>query len=262
MRVIIILIVMVVSMCGYVKAEDWAIDDFYRDTPHVLILSINPIDLRFKKESYGVEYKEREKTLEEDFHEFVKENLYTYTMLWSIRVIYDPENVRAVFTPSSFPRWLTNNINGWQGCNGKKASRGQCSVRKSFTAFPLWDGDYPKTNLIQHPVFGAGTYLYYRAKGYDRAASSLASFGLSALYEYTVEGWMQPPSITDLIITPGLGVPLGIVLEEASNLLAESDNQFIRALSYVVNPARVLIPGGEVAWHTLLGRTVALQFSW
>jgi uncharacterized protein DUF3943 len=262
MRVIIILIVTVVSMCGYVKAEDWVIDDFYRDSPRVLILPTKPIDLRFKKESYGIEYKEREKTLREDFNEFVKENLYTYTMLWSIRVIYDPENVRAVFTPSSFPRWLTNNINGWQGCNGKKASRDQCSARKPFTAFPLWDGDYLKTNLIQHPVFGAGTYLYYRAKGYDKAASSLASFELSALYEYTVEGWMQPPSITDLILTPGLGVPLGMILEETSHLLAESDNQFIRALSYVVNPAKVFVPDGEVAWSTLLGRTVAFQFSW
>ncbi|MGE5445475.1 MAG: DUF3943 domain-containing protein, partial [Ignavibacteriales bacterium] len=106
------------------------------------------------------------------------------------------------------------------------------------------------------------TYLYYRAKGYDRAASSLASFGISALYEYTVEGWMQPPSLTDLILTPGLGVPLGIVLEETSNLLAENDNQFIRALSYVANPARVFIPNGEVAWHTLMGRTIAFQFSW
>jgi hypothetical protein len=262
MRVIITTLITVFILCGHVKAQDWAVNDIYRDTPRVLIQSTQPINLKFEKESNGIEFKEREKTLGEDFHEFVKENLYTYTMLWSIRVIYDPENVRAVFTPSAFPKWLLNNVNGWQGCNGMAASRGQCSARKPFTAFPLWDGDYAKTNLIQHPVFGASTYLYYRAIGYDRTASSLASFGLSALYEYTVEGWMQPPSITDLILTPGLGVPLGIILEETSNLLAESDSQLIRALSYVFNPTRVFIPDGKVAWHTLLGRTIAFQFNW
>ena len=262
MRVVIMLFVIVVGMSGYVEAEDWAVDDLYRDTPRVLILPTKPIDLRFEKESYGIEYEEREKTLKEDFHEFVKENLYTYAMMGSIRVIYDPENVKAVFTPSSFSRWLTNNITGWQGCNGKAASRGQCSVRKPFTSFPLWDGDYLKTNLVQHPIFGAGTYLYYRAMGYDRIASSLASFEISALYEYTVEGWAQPPSITDLVVTPALGVPLGIVMEETSNLLAQSDNQFIRALSYVANPARIFIPDGQVAWGTLLSRTISFQFTW
>jgi uncharacterized protein DUF3943 len=261
-RAITIVVITILNLSEYVKAADWTIDDFYRDSPRVFMLQTNPIDLEFDKKSNGIGYIERKKTLQEDFHEFLKENLYTYTMLWSIRVIYDPQNVQAVFTPSSFRRWLTNNITGWQGCNGKAASRGQCSARKPFTAFPIWDGDYVKTNLVQHPIFGAGVYLYYRANGYDRTASSLASIGLSALYEYTVEGWMQSPSITDLILTPGLGIPLGIVLEETSNLLAESDNQFIRGLSYAVNPARVFIPDGQIAWHTLLGRTVTLQFSW
>jgi uncharacterized protein DUF3943 len=261
MRVIITLFIALVSMCGYVEAQDWAVDEIYRDSPRVFVQPTKPINLRFERDSDEIEYKEREKTLEEDFNEFIKENLYTYTMLWSIRVVYDPENVQAVFKPTSFPKWL-NNITGWQGCNGKAASRGQCSVREPFTAFPVWDGDYVKTNLVQHPIFGAGVYLYYRAMGYDRTASSLASFGVSALYEYTVEGWMQPPSITDLILTPGIGVPLGMVLEETSNLLAESDSQLIRGLSYVFNPTRVLIPDGQVAWHTVLGRTVAFQFYW
>lgn len=219
------LVLTVVILSAYAKAQDWTISEIYGDTRPVLIQLREPI--RLDKESSVSDYVERDKTLEKDFHEFLKENIYTYAMLWSIRVIYDPENVRAVFTPSSFPKWL-NNITKWQGCNGKKASRGLCSVRKPFTAFPLWDGDYLKTNLVQHPVFGAPTYLYYRAKGYDRAGSSLASFELSALYEYTVEGWMQPPSITDVILTPSLGVPLGIVLEETSKLLAKSDSQFIR----------------------------------
>jgi hypothetical protein len=261
-RAILILIIPVLSVSGYVKAADWAVDDIYRDSPRVFILQARPIDLKFEKKSNGIEYKDREKTLQEDFHEFMKENLYSYAMLWSIRGVYDPQNVQAVFTPSAIPKWL-HNMAGWQNCNLSKANHGLCSPeRKPFTSFPLWDGDAIHTNLVQHPIFGAGVYLYYRQLGYDRTASSLASFLTSALYEYTVEGWNQPPSITDLVVTPGLGVPLAIVLEETSNLLAESDSQFIRALSYVFNPAKILIPEGQISWNTLLSRTIAFRFSW
>jgi hypothetical protein len=73
---------------------------------------------------------------------------------------------------------------------------------------------------------------------------------------------MQSPSITDLILTPGLGVPLGVVLEETSNFLARSDSQFIRALSYLINPARIVIRDGQLSSSTVLSRTIAFQFSW
>lgn len=262
MRVIIILIVAVVSMCRYVKAADWVSDDIYRNTSHLLIQPTKPVDLRLKKESNRIEYKEREKTLRKDFNEFLKENVFTYAMLWSARGMYDPENVRTVFTFSSIPKWL-HNMTEWQNCNQAKFEHHRCSpASKPFWVFPLWDGDAIHTNLVQHPIFGAGTYLYYRQMGYDRAASSLASAELSALFEYTVEGWMQSPSLTDLILTPSLGVPLGIVLEETSNLLAKSDSQFIRALAYLVNPASIVIQNNQIVWSTVLSRTIAFQFSW
>ena len=82
------------------------------------------------------------------------------------------------------------------------------------------------------------------------------------VYEYTVEGLKQSPSLNDIIFTPGLGVPLGIVLEETSNRLAKSDSQALRLISYVVNPTRAVIPDGRIAWRNFLGRTVAFQFSW
>ena len=260
-RAIIILIVTVVSMCGYVEAEDWAIREVYGDTHPVLIRPINPIDLRFEKESSLPDYKEKEKTLRSDFDEFIKENLFTYTMLWAGRGLYDPQNVKEIFT-TPLSKYL-HNITGWQGCNGIKADKGLCSPRRrSFLNPPLWDGDLIKTNLIQHPVFGASAYLYYRARGFDRPASGLASFLTSALYEYTVEGLRQSPSLNDIILTPGLGIPLGIVLEEASNRLAKSDSQALRLMSYVVNPTRAVIPDGRIAWQNFLGRTVAFRFSW
>jgi len=188
MRITITLFVIIASMHRYAKAQDWAIDDIYGDSPRLLILRKKPINLKFEKKANGIEYKDREKTLQEDFHEFMKENLYSYAMLWSIRGVYDPQNVQAVFTPSAIPKWLRNMV-GWQNCNLSKANHGLCSPEGiPFTAFPLWDGDAIHTNLVQHPIFGAGVYLYYRQLGYDRSASSLASFGVSALYEYTVEG--------------------------------------------------------------------------
>src|ERR1700737_2753844 len=108
MRAIITLVATIFCVSGYVEAEDWAIRDIYGDMHPVLIVPTKPIDLRFNKESPVLDYLERKKTLKEDFHEFVKENLYTYTMLWSIRVVYDPQNVQAVFSPSSLPKWLNN----------------------------------------------------------------------------------------------------------------------------------------------------------
>jgi hypothetical protein len=260
MRVLII--VSVIGVSTQVEAEDWVIRDIYGGTTPLLIQPKKPINLKFEKESNGIEYKEKEKTLREDLDEFIKENLFTYTMLWSARGMYDPENVRMVFTLSSIPKWL-HNITEWQNCNQAKFEHHRCSpASKPFWTFPLWDGDAIHTNLVQHPIFGSGTYLYYRQMEYDRAASSLASFELSALYEYTVEGWMQSPSITDLIVTPSLGVLSGITLEETSNLLAKSDSQFIRALSYVVNPAKIVIRDGQLSWSTVLSRTITFQFSW
>jgi len=260
-RAIIILVITVLSVTGYVEAQDWAINDIYGDAPHLLIQPTTPIDLRFKKESSLSNYKEEEKTLSSDLDEFIKENLFTYTMLWAGRGLYDPGNVKLIFT-TPLSKYL-HNITGWQGCNGIKADKGLCSPRRRpFLNPPLWDGDLIKTNLVQHPVFGASSYLYYRASGYDRTASGLASFLTSALYEYTVEGFKQSPSLNDIILTPGLGVPLGIVLEETSNQLAKSNSQALRLMSYVVNPTRAIIPDGRIAWGNFLGRTVAFQFSW
>lgn len=257
----VLIIILVVGVSAQVEAEDGAVRDVYGDTQPLLMQPTKPIDLRFEKKSSFSDYKEEEKTLGSDFDEFVKENLFTYTMLWTGRGLYDPGNVKLIFT-TPLSKYL-HNITGWQGCNGIKADKGLCSPkRKPFSNPPLWDGDLIKTNLVQHPVFGASSYLYYRARGYDRTASGLASFLTSALYEYTVEGFKQSPSLNDIILTPGLGVPLGIVLEETSNRLAKSDSQALRLMSYVVNPTRAVIPDGRIAWQNFLGRTVAFQFSW
>lgn len=261
MGVIITLVVTVLSVSTYVDAESWAIRDIYGDASPLLIQPIKPIDLRFMKESSASDYREKEKTLSSDFDEFIKENLSTYAFIWVGRLLYSPGNVKAVFTTP--PHKFLHNITGWQGCDGGKSRPGICSnPRRPFWKPALLDGDSFHTNFIQHPVFGAASYLYYRARGYDRTASGLASFLTSTFYEYTVEGWRQSPSFEDMIVTPGLGILLGISLEETSNWLAERDNHALRLLSYIVNPARVLIPNGNIAWQNVLTMQVAFQFNW
>ena len=259
MRVIITLFITVVGMCGYAKAADWVVDDLYDDTPRVLTRPPKPIDITLKKESYGIEYIEREKSLKSDFDEFMKETLFDYSIIWAGRFYFVPKNATQLF---DFPKWF-HNISGWQGCRGIMARDNLCSpARTPFLKPALWDGDALHTNLERHPAFGAAAYLYYRGMGYDRLTSSFASFLQSALFEYTIEGWQQSPSFTDIIVTPGLGVPFGMFLELTSNWLAGRDSQVLRVLSYVINPTKMFASNGNIALQNFQGGTVSLQFNW
>ena len=261
-RIILVFItsyVTVMNMSGYVKAADWVIDDLYYDTPSVLTRATKPINLTLKKEYSGIEYKEREKSIKSDFDEFMKETIFDYSVIWVGRFYFTPENGAQLF---DFPRWL-HNLSGWQGCRGSSARKNLCSPATSpFSKPALWDGDPLHTNLERHPAFGAAAYLYYREMGYDRVTSSFASFLQSALFEYTIEGWQQSPSFTDIIVTPGLGVPFGMFLEITSNWLAESDSQALRVLSYVINPTKMFVSNGDVALQNFQGGTISLQFNW
>lgn len=224
--------------------------DLYGGTP-VVLPSNNTVDLTLKKEALYIKLG-KEKTLGSDTDDFIRSSLLAYSFIWMERVYISPSNFRKLIT-TSFPEYLYN-ITGWQGCRGAKARRGLCSPkRKSFLNPPVDDGDPFLTNYIEHPLVGMTYYLYYRARGYDRRSSIFGSFMLSTLFEYTVEGWQQPPSFNDLILTPGIGVPLGIILEESSNWLAKRDSQFLRALSYIVNPTKILMREGEIAWGNALG---------
>jgi len=257
-----IALVVIVSLPKYVDAvgtEDWAIYDIYGDAQPLFIQDTDSIDLTFKKESFRGENREREKTLRSDFDEFIRSSLLHYTFTWIERAYIAPSNFKKLFT-TPLPKYLYA-ISGWQGCKGSKARRGLCSpVRKAFLDPPLNDGDPFITNYVEHPLVGMSTYLYFRALGYNRISSSFGSFWQSLLFEYTVEGWQQPPSLNDIIATPGLGVPLGILLEETSSWLAKRNSQFLRFLSYVVNPTKIFIRDEQIAWQNF--GAVAFRFSW
>ncbi len=102
---------------------------------------------------------------------------------------------------------------------------------------PPWnDGNPFYTNWILHPYAGALYYMYYRDRGYSRIASSIGSFLVSAFHEYIAEAVYEPASGIDLIITPGLGVPLGMLMDETSVRWARSSSTPKKIAAYFMNP--------------------------
>ena len=240
----------ILSALEEAKANDWAIRDIYGDTPPIFIPDTDSIDLTLKKESRSPGRKNKEKSIGSNLGEFTRDSFIGYGIVWAGRTYIAPKNAQVVIT-DFLPKYLRN-LTGWQDFNGARS-------RKSLLSPPLLDGDSFETNFIKHPVAGMSFYFYYRALGYDRTSSALGCFLQSTLFEYTIEGWQQSPSLNDLILTPALGIPVAILLEEISDWLAERDNQVLRALSYVVNPTRILAPEGEVTWQNFRG--VAFRFN-
>ncbi len=211
------------------------------------------IDVSALKKPDIVLKKESDKKTIADFQDFLKNTRNVYFSIWLIRLAQvnmldiNKKEEQVIINPL---RWWKNTL-GFQN-DGKR--RGD---------FEWKDGDRFKTNWVAHPAFGAYTYLYYRAKGYDRFTSALGSVVQSTLFEYTIEGMIQSPSIHDLIITPGIGVPAGIVLEETSNVLLSSNNGFLNALGYIVNPMKIIVPDQEnVNLSPLMSGQVVIGFQW
>jgi len=205
----------------------------------------NKIDLRFKKEMH-------DKSLA-DFSDFLRDSRNVYFAIWVIRII----QVNALDIHNKEQQTFINPLRWWRnffGFQNKSRKRGD---------FELKDGDSFKTNWVAHPAFGAYTYLYYRAKGYNFYTSALGSFAQSTLFEYTIEGVTQSPSIHDLIITPGVGVPLGIVLEETSDWLVSRDSGFLNAIGYIVNPMKIIVPERDkVNVGPIISGQIVIGFQW
>ncbi len=211
------------------------------------------VDLTKENKPDIVLEKEAERKSLADFGDFVQNTRNVYFTIWLIRlaqvnmVDINRKEEQMIINPL---RWWKNTL-GFQN-DGKR--RGD---------FEWKDGDRFKTNWIAHPAFGAYTYLYYRSKGYDRFTSAFGSVVQSTLFEYTIEGVIQSPSIHDLVITPGIGVPAGIILEETSNLLASSDSGFLNALGYVINPMKIIVPDRDnVNLSPLVSGQVVIGFQW
>lgn len=101
---------------------------------------------------------------------------------------------------------------------------------------PIDDGNNWTTNWVAHPMLGAYAYMYFRSRGHSRFLSSVGTFIMSTVHEYLIESSFEPASGIDLILTPALGVPLGMVADELSVRWVRSDSSARRFFSYVINP--------------------------
>ena len=159
---------------------------------------------------------EKEYGKEPGVKEFLLDTVYHYGFLWAGRFFYVRQKEDRIFD-TSFSKWIDN-----------------------ITQAPVWDDeDSFFTNFVIHPLFGAEYYLFYRARGHSVWASAIGSFVQSALFEYAVEGLVETPSLQDLIFTPAIGTPLGIVLENVSDWLVERDNSVAKVAGHLVNPTRI-----------------------
>ncbi|HXU89996.1 MAG TPA: DUF3943 domain-containing protein [Methylomirabilota bacterium] len=74
---------------------------------------------------------------------------------------------------------------------------------------PRWDDDGWAVNYLGHTYFGATYYTRARERGFGRLDSFVYAAFASALYEFGVEAFFEPPSYQDLIVTPVGGALLG-----------------------------------------------------
>ncbi len=211
------------------------------------------IDLRDKNKADILFRKELNDKSLADFGDFLRDSRNVYFTIWLIRII----QVNALDVHNKEQQTFVNPLRWWRnlfGFQNKSRKRGD---------FELKDGDSFKTNWVAHPAFGAYSYLYYRAKGYNFYTSALGSFAQSALFEYTIEGVTQSPSIHDLIITPGVGIPVGIILEETSDWLVGRENGFLNAVGYIVNPMKIIVPERDkVNVGPLISGQIVIGFQW
>lgn len=202
-------------------------------------------DIRFKKDV-------NDKSLS-DFSDFLRDSRNMYFAIWLLRIA----QVNTLDISNKEQQTFINPLRWWRnffGFQNKSRKRGD---------FELKDGDSFKTNWVIHPAFGAYTYLYYRAKGYNFYTSAFGSFLQSTMFEYTIEGVAQSPSIHDLVVTPGVGVPIGIVLEETSSWLISQQSGFLNAVGYIVNPMRIIVPKrDEVNVGPIVTGQLVIGFQW
>ncbi|MFQ5603642.1 MAG: DUF3943 domain-containing protein [bacterium] len=130
---------------------------------------------------------------------YFKTSVFSYTIQWGF-VFTINRGLGRDIRRSNFKRWLKN----------------------MATLPEIPDGDGWITNYIGHPLLGASVYAFYKNRGFSHKASAAGTLIQSTLFEYTVEGWKQPPSGVDLIVTPLLGTLIGSQVGMNSLLLSSS----------------------------------------
>ncbi len=163
---------------------------------------------------------------------FLRDSAIMYTGLWAARWFYVRNKNSRIFT-ASFSGWW-DNISQW----------------------PVWDdGDSFFTNWVTHPIIGSQEYLFYRAMGHSYLVSALGVVLQSTLFEYTIEGTVEVPSLVDLVSTPLVGVPMGFALEKSSDWLVSTDFVPAKILGHILNPMRNFIHDRQIGIYDPFSKT-------
>lgn len=101
--------------------------------------------------------------------------------------------------------FMPESVSGWSE-DYKKTT---ISHWKNNVQNPVWDKDQWWINYIFHPYWGAIYYIRARERGFGEFGSFCYSTLLSALFEFGIEAFFEPPSINDLIVTPVGGYLVG-----------------------------------------------------
>ena len=166
------------------------------------------------------------------FKAFLRDSAIMYTGLWTSRFFYVRNKNSRIFD-TSLSKWWHN-----------------------ITQWPVWDdGDSFFTNWVTHPTIGATEYLFYRAMGHSVLVSALGVVVQSTLFEYTIEGTVEVPSLVDLVSTPLVGTALGIVLEESSYWLVSTDFVPAKILAHILNPMRNFVYDRQVGLYNPFTKT-------
>ena len=163
------------------------------------------------------------------FKEYMYDTGIWYGVQWGARLYWVRDKSLKIFN-TSLSKWWDN-----------------------ITTEPVWnDDDTFVVNWIAHPFFGMLSYQFYRARGHSRWSSALGSVIQSTLFEYAIEGIAVEPSLIDLVVTPALGVPLGIAMEEASEWLIEQDSKAAKVGAYITNPMRMFVKDRRIGFFNPL----------
>ncbi len=103
--------------------------------------------------------------------------------------------------------------------------------RKAWTEPTLaTDGDGFAMNAFLHPCMGAHFYMAARNHGFTSSQAAMVSILGSFAWEYVIESWFTRPVVFDLIATPMLGVPLGMLLSHVKGPIRRIGPRWLRGV--------------------------------
>ncbi len=99
-----------------------------------------------------------------------------------------------------------------------------------------WDPDEWIFNYLMHPLVGSETYIRARMQGFTVLESFMFAFASSTFWEYCGEGWFEPVSIQDMIVTPTIGSLLGEARFRAKLALKKNGSTTAAVFAYIIDP--------------------------